>query len=218
VKHGWTFILVRSGEDPYAALRTARLYAPAVVWVEDLDVISAGKTRAEITRLLDVLDNIQVKGQEVMAGFTTNFAKTIDKGVLRPGRIDSVIHIGSLDAGGYERLVKVLIAPGLLGEVDYKQVAEAFHGFLPAFAVEAAQRAIRYSVIRDPSRPPKITTRDLVEAAKGLYAQLQLVEGAGEAAHAKPTMDTVLTSHVEEVIRRTSWNGLPLEVAKSNGR
>jgi len=80
-ENGWTFILVRSGEDPFGALTTAKMYAPAVVWIEDLDVIasagiSAVEGRKAIARVLDTLDNIQAKGGEVMAGFTSSCSCT----------------------------------------------------------------------------------------------------------------------------------------------
>jgi len=135
------------------------MYSPAVVWVEDLDVIasagiSATEGRKAIARVLDTLDSIQAKGAEVMAGFTSNFAGTLDKSVLRPGRLDAVIPVGSLDADGYERLVRVLVGENLAGQVDFAEVATAYDGFLPAFAAEAAQRAVRYSITRNAGRPP----------------------------------------------------------------
>lgn len=216
VQNEWTFILVRQEDDPYRALKTAQIYAPAVVWFEDLDVISAGKTREEITRLLDALDGVQTKGAEVLAGFTTNFVHTIDKGVMRPGRIDAVIHIGKLDADGYERLIKVTLPADDLGDIDYGKVAEAFRDFLPAFAVEAAQRAIRYAVGR--SDGAKIETGDLVDAANGLRPQLELVEGAGEARHGKPTIDGIVVSHVEDVINRAEVMGDPVRVRPAKSR
>ena len=216
VQAGWTFILVRGGDDPYAALRTARLYAPSVVWIEDLDVMSAGKTRSEISKLLDALDNASGKGAEVIAGFTTNFAHTIERGVLRPGRIDAVIHVGSLDADGYERVVRATVPADLLAaDVDYAAVAEAFAGYLPAFAVEAAHRAIRYNVVRNPGRPGKVTTQDLVDAANGLRPQFKLVEGAGEAAHAQPSIDSLVLGTVEGVLRRTEVDGMQVTVNPS---
>jgi hypothetical protein len=217
VEAGWTFILVRATDDPYAALTTAALYAPAVVWVEDLDVLAANKDRGELAKLLDALDGASGKGLEIMAGFTTNFPDAIDKAVLRPGRIDALIHIGALDPEGFEQLVRSQIPAELLdAKLDFKAIAAAFEGYVPAFAVEAAGRAIRYSVARNGGRPDVITTADLVDAAEGLRPQYVLQENASEAAHAKPTFEkliagTVRTTlrefEVEDVGRIVSMNG-----------
>jgi ATPase family associated with various cellular activities (AAA) len=213
IANGWTFILVKPGEDPYAALRTARLYAPAVVWIEDLDVLSAGKDRDEITGLLDALDGVQAKGAEVVAGFTTNFASTIDRGVLRPGRIDAVISVKDLDRPGLEKLIKSLIPAEHLGVVDFDSVATAMQGFLPAFVAEAAQRSVRYSMARNAGEPGVIVTRDLLQAAEGLRDQLNLVNDAGEAQHKHITMERLFARQVESVLARVEIDGERLEVA-----
>jgi transitional endoplasmic reticulum ATPase len=181
-QNGWTFILVRAGEDPLEALKTARVYAPAVVWVEDLDVIASAEStsdRKKISKVLDVLDGLQGKGSEVMAGFTTNFVEKLDKSVLRPGRLDAVIHIAELDAEGYERLIRALTPEHLLDpDVDMTAVTAAFEGFLPAFAAEAAQRAMRYSIARNSGEAGIITTSDLVDAARGMKDHLDLMDRA----------------------------------------
>jgi transitional endoplasmic reticulum ATPase len=218
VQNGWTFILVRGGEDPYAALKTARLYAPAVVWVEDIDVLVANKPREEVTRLLDALDSVSNKGAEVVAGYTTNFAGVIDRAVLRPGRLDAVIHIGKLDTAGIERLIRASIPGQLLGDIDYSQTGEAFDGFLPAFVVEAAERAIRYAVARTDGHPDVITTDDLVNAAEGLRPQLDMSSAAGEAAHGTSSIETHIEDSFVNVLGRAKFAGYSVEVEGSNGK
>lgn len=192
-ENGWTFILVRAGEDPLEALKTARVYAPAVVWVEDLDVIASAEStsdRKKISKVLDVLDGLQGKGAEVMAGFTTNFVEKLDKSVLRPGRLDAVIHIAELDAEGYERLIRALIPDHLLDpDVDMTVATAAFESFLPAFAAEATQRAMRYSIARNAGKAGVITTEDLVDAAQGMKAHLDLMDRAQHTGSDVVTLD-----------------------------
>jgi transitional endoplasmic reticulum ATPase len=215
-ENGWTFILVRAGDDPFGALTTARMYAPAVVWVEDLDVIasagiSAVEGRKAIARVLDTLDNVQAKGAEVMAGFTSNFADKLDKSVVRPGRLDAVIPVGDLDADGYERLVRVLVGENLAPDVDFARVAEAYEGFLPAFAAEAAQRAVRYSITRNAGRPTAIRTEDLVDAAFGMKAHLLLMENAKHGDHDVNTMEAKIAEVVSGAINATQGKMMAAE-------
>lgn len=203
-ENGWTFILVRAGEDPLEALKTARVYAPAVVWVEDLDVIASAEgtnDRKKISKVLDVLDGMQGKGSEVMAGFTTNFVEKLDKGVLRPGRLDAVIHIAELDAEGYERLIRALIPERLLSKrADMAAVTTGFEGFLPAFAAEAVQRAMRYSIVRNAGKAGVITTEDLVDAAQGMRAHLDLMARAQHTGSDVVTLDDVFTEAVQSAM------------------
>lgn len=209
VANGWTFILARPVDDLEYVLQTAQLYSPAVVWFEDLDVVAQGHSERQISSLLDSLDGIRAKGTEVVAAFTTNHESKIQKGVLRPGRIDAVIRINGLDASGYEKLIRVTLPQELQGDIDYARVVEAFDGFLPAFAKEAVDRATRYSISRTGGVPTAINTEDLINAAHGLRPQLELMEGAREGVDV-PTLDRALVLAVEDAV-----NGMRL--ADSDG-
>jgi len=204
VENGWTFLLCRTGKDDLnEALQTAQLYAPSVVWYEDIDIVAKGQTDEQISKLLDSLDGITNKGVEVLAGFTTNHVESIQKGVLRPGRLDAVINIGELDREGFEKLIKVTISNKLLGDIDYDKVAEAFTGFLPAFTVEAARRAVRYSISRSHGVADVIGTDDLVYAARGLRTQLELMQNAQEGVR-KPALESTFTDLIRAEISRSA--------------
>jgi len=202
VAHGWTFILARPGKDDlFEVLQTAQLYAPAVVWYEDIDTIAQGQDDMQISRLLDVLDGITNKGTEVLAGFTTNHVEKIQKGVLRPGRLDAIVHVGGLDRIGFERLVKAVV-PGdqLDREVDFDAVAVAFDGFLPAFAKEAISRAMRYSISRNRGELGVINTDDLVHAADGLRPQLKIMNQAVEGVR-RPTLEATFADLIKDEVK-----------------
>lgn len=218
VAGGWTYIQVRAGDDPYAAMKTARLYAPCVVWIEDLDVHMAGKDRTEVSKLLDALDNVNNKGAEVMVGFTTNFPDVLERGVLRPGRIDAVVHIGALDEDGFERLVKAVIPAQMLDEIDYSKVAQSFVGYEPAFATEAADRALRYAIVRGEGKLTKINTDDLVGAGNGLRDQHDMLEAADETRHSEVSLESLITATIEEASQRTVLTGVgaPFQVLDKN--
>lgn len=206
---GFTFIQVRPGKDNlFEALKTAQLYAPALVWFEDLDTKQQGD-EDHISKLLDVLDGMEAKTGSVIACFTTNYVQKIQKGVMRPGRLDAVIHIGDLDASGFKKLVLAHIPTNLLGDIDWDAVTEAFAGFPPAFNVEAINRAIRYMLNRTRGGQEEvIATSDLVSAAHGLRRQLELMNGAQEGAN---------EPQVGELIVRDLSRGLKVDARGSLG-
>lgn len=204
IANGWTFVQVRPQDDLELAMTTAALYAPAVVFYEDVDGVAEKGDPREVSRLLDLFDGIGSKGNEVVAVMTTNFVERIQQGLLRPGRVDAVIHIGEMDAAGFERLIKATVKEGLLFEIDYEKVAEAYEGFLPAFAAEATARALRYGIARTGGEPMFLTTEDFVAAAEGLRPQLKLMS---EATEGKRTPD--LEMSFQRAMRR-AVHGLDL--------
>jgi transitional endoplasmic reticulum ATPase len=221
---GWTFILVRPEDDPLLALKTARLYAPAVVWIEDADnLANKNSKRAQISAVLDTMDNAAVKNSELMVGFTTNYPDQIERGMLRPGRIDAVIHFGEVDPDKVEPLIRATVDDGLLApDIDFGQVSEAFTGYVPAYAVEAIQRAVRYSIAANGGHPSVLGTDDLVLAATGLKRQLEMMNNAGEAADTatlEVAMHVIAVRAAEEVAQRTKLVnvGQPFEVEQPSG-
>lgn len=206
-RNGWTFILCRPEDDLFNTLKTAQVYAPAVVWFEDIDTVATAGTGTEekLSKLLDALDGVTSKGAEVLAGFTTNHVDRLQKGVMRPGRLDAIVHIAELDAAGFEKLIKVTVPPNLLGEVDYVKVAKAMHGFLPAFVTEACNRALRYAIARTHGNPEKIVTDDLEGAAFGLQRQLKLMNEAKEGANTV-SIDSLLVERFAGVVNASKLN------------
>jgi transitional endoplasmic reticulum ATPase len=207
--NGWTFILARPGKDDlFEVLNTAKLYAPAVVQFEDIDVVARGGSDAEISQLLDALDGIGNKGNGVVALFTTNYVEQIQKAVMRPGRIDSIIHIGKLDRPGVEKLIKSVVDTRILGDLDYDVVYSHVVDFLPAFVKEAVDRAVRFSLSRNKGVPTTIETDDIVNAAIGLQRQLELMDAANSGSDPKPALEAVFTEIAEKAAKQGAFQVL----------
>lgn len=206
VANGWTFIFSKPGEDLNEAMQTAKLYAPAVVFFEDIDVLQSNDPEA-VSRLLDSFDGVGGKGQEVIAVLTTNNKDKIHKGMLRPGRLDALIHIAELDAGGVERLIKASIDRDLLVNIDYAEVFKAVDGYLPAFVREVATRAYRYAMARSGGLPQALFTEDFVSAANSLREQFDLMNGAAEVKE-RSGVDAALRHTVADVLENmTGFDG-----------
>jgi DNA polymerase III delta prime subunit len=207
VEQGWTFIMCRTGQDkPADVIKTAELYAPAVVVIEDLDVHAGSSTKVEISQLLEMLDGAVNKGNEIIGLFTTNHIEDIQKGALRPGRIDAVIEITDLDEPAFRRLIINNIgADWLADDVDYTAVAEAMHGFLPAFVAQAAQRSLGYIMARNNGQPGVVDTEALVGAARTLRPQLELMDGAKEGVRPN-LLEDAIRDVVDGSLKRTRLN------------
>lgn len=202
--NGWTFLFCRPGDDLDAAMQTAQLYSPAVVFFEDIDVIGDAGDPQRVSKLLDSFDGIGAKGSEVIAMLTTNRKDKIHKGMLRPGRLDAVISINGLDESGVKKLLNAHVPAGMLLDIDYAAVYNAFKEFTPAFAVEAIGRAKRYAIARTGSKPDFLATEDFVGAARSLDAQLDLMRDADEEK-TRPALEVALGNVVADVLDQVKF-------------
>lgn len=219
-KAGFTYIQVRPEDDLYGALKTARLYSPSIVMFEDIDSIKTTHTEG-VADLLDALDGITNKGVEVMALFTTNHPDRLHRGMMRPGRLDAVIELAGLDAGGIRRLIKATVPDSLLSaDLDWDKVVVAFDGLLPAFAKEAIDRAQRYAIARSGGVPQIITDTDLIGAADGIRTQVAMMEEAPIATD-QDTVSRALSTTFGTVLRNHKVgtnDDLKLMPVSKNGR
>jgi transitional endoplasmic reticulum ATPase len=223
IQNGWTFLSARAGRDEVEdVLRTARLYGPAVVFIEDIDVEASTAEDDEVTALLDAFDGITAKGAELIVVMTTNHLERIHKGMLRPGRLDGIVEIASLDRVGVEQLIKAVVPAEKLDlNTNFDTVYGAMDGFFPAFVREALDRAKIHAINRLQSRQYTLNTEDIVAAAETLNEQLKALHDAEEGER-RPTMDTVVgdivgrTIHGSQLIRNSGGDFL-LSVPGLNG-
>jgi transitional endoplasmic reticulum ATPase len=173
VENGWTFIQSKTGdgEDLSKVLKTAELYAPAVVFIEDIDTLMDSDPDA-MSKLLEMFDGVSSKNKEVMVLMTSNHVDSLSKGMTRVGRIDSAIEIGDLDRAGIERLIRATFRPNQLADdIDFDEICEAMEGYEPAFIMGTFKRTKSNAIIRTNSLDFKLTTKDFVLAALGLRNQ-----------------------------------------------
>lgn len=222
---GWTFIMARPGRDSFVdVMQTARLYQPCCVFMEDAETIASAERNDSISQLLDVFDGIQSKNTSLIVVLTTNHAESLHKGMMRPGRIDQFIDIGALDAEGIKKLFKANIQESRLSnDIDWDKVIAACDGYLPAFIKEAADRAVRYALVRQKgdTRNICLTTDDLVYAAGGLRGQYNRMQDAPEhstadslaeafqyliASASKKSIVELATKPKQEMVNSSVWD------------
>lgn len=181
IRNGWTFLYLKDARDLANALRLAQLYAPSVVFAEDIDQVTDGERDADLNELLNTMDGVDTKGKPIVTILTTNNPEAIEPAFLRAGRIDTVISMDAPDAATSKRFIErfardddnhSLLAAG----TDLAEAGEELAGFVPAFIAEAVQKAKRFALHREGSDiRGKLTGTDIALAAKALKKHAAMV-------------------------------------------
>ena len=120
----------------------AKHNAPCIVFIDEIDAVArrrgtgmgGGHDEREQTlnQLLVEMDGFGVnEGIIVMAA--TNRVDILDPAILRPGRFDRKVAVGTPDIGGREEILKVHSKNKPLGDdIDLKQIAQTTAGFTGA--------------------------------------------------------------------------------------
>jgi transitional endoplasmic reticulum ATPase len=163
-----------------AAIEIARMYAPCVVFAEDIDRAVAGDTRTvSIDDVLNIVDGVESKKDELLLVLTTNHVERINKAMLRPGRIDAVIEISPPDAAAVAKLMRLYCGELLSPGDKLEQSSARLAGQIPAVIAEVCRKAKLYAITRDPNNLV-ITDEDLDVAGEGMAAHFKLMQDAVE--------------------------------------
>lgn len=201
VEHKFTFIQTKVGEEDLGkVLKTAELYAPCIVFAEDIDT-RIKNDPDEMAKLLEMFDGISSKNKEVMVLMTSNHVDVMSKGMMRIGRIDAAIEIGDLDTEGIRRLLTNNIGMDQLDDdLDFEAICEAMSGYEPAFIMGTFNLAKTNAIIRTNSLEFRLTTSDFVIAADTLRNQHDTHVNAVD----RPTVDTFGQAFVKLVEQGSS--------------
>lgn len=196
-----TFIMCRPGQDSWMhAFGLASLYKRVVIFLEDADLLISEHTPAAMSELLEQFDGAVKKGLDAKLVMTTNYVERIPKGMLRPGRMDAIIEVGSMDRPGVEKLIKRLVGDRLEEGIDFDAVFGSFDGLSPAFVREVLDRAVSTNIVNNGGRiHGRFSGQDFIDAADSLRPQLRLMNDAPEAK-SPPTLDRVLRKITREAV------------------
>ena len=144
--HGWTYVECVSIEELPEVVRLARQYGDrnhgVVLFCEDIDRLMRGDERTvEIDNVLNVIDGVESKGTALMIVLTTNELEKITSAMLRPGRLDAIIHIPAPDAAAAIRLARQY-GRGLIDPNDpLTEAGKILDGKIPAIIRESVERS-----------------------------------------------------------------------------
>ena len=167
---GYT-VVVLSGRAmrllPQATALVRRLQ-PAVLVIEDVDLIAEDRGRHDSTpllfELLNRIDGIDADA-DVTFILTTNRVADMERALVdRPGRVDLAVEVPRPDAEGRERLLR-LYARGLpLDPPQVARIVAATEGVTASYVRELVRRAVLRSVDTDPEGPVTLRGAVLDEA------------------------------------------------------
>jgi transitional endoplasmic reticulum ATPase len=197
VQSGITFINCPHAADLAQCVEYARLYQPAVVFAEDIDRETHGERTAEMDQILNIVDGIDSKKADVMIVLTSNNVESINKAMLRKGRLDAAINVTPPDTEAVERLIRSY-GKGLIPlSEDVTGAAEVLAGTIPADIAEAVKRSRLVAIKNSPVGTHKVTVSgtDMTEAAMAVKDELDWLNGK-QVPPSEVTIDTLITSAV----------------------
>jgi ATP-dependent Clp protease adapter protein ClpS len=172
----------------------ARLLQPAMVVIEDVDLIARSRDDMDgpceesmLNGLLNEMDGLK-QDADILFILTTNRPEQLESALAgRPGRIDQAIEVPLPDEVGRRKLVQ-LYGSGLpLGDAVIGEAAGRTEGVSAAFIKELMRRVAQASIARDGGT--SVESGDISEALDDmLFAggklNVSLLGGAREMAHA----------------------------------
>ena len=194
-QHGWTFLSVSSAKALRYALHFAKMYQPCVIFAEDIDRLTATRNEGA-NDLINEIDGVVGKNDEIITVLTTNFADKIDKAMLRPGRLDAVVSLRAPEAPAVQRLIRFYAGELLADDADLTPASDKLAGNIPATIREVVERAKLSMISHGRS---SITTDDLIVSAVSMDNHLTLLNGAKEGQD-DVSVDRLLADMVKQVV------------------
>ncbi len=212
---GITFIRVSPAYRLGEAIEFARSFQPCLVFCEDIDrAVTSGDRNVNIDELLNIIDGIDSKSTEIMVVLTSNNLGSIHEAMLRPGRLDAVVHVTAPDGDAVQRLIQLYGRGMVPKDADLVKVGELLQGHNPAIVREAVERAKLGQIRRcanGETKNGKLSAADLEIAARGLCTERNLVK---ESRKVVPSTSEKLA----EVLGKNIGRAIALRVGNADAR
>lgn len=180
VDEGITYVYTPRASELGDAIDFARQYqSPAcVVFCEDIDRDVSGKRSVKMDDILNILDGIDTKRDNIITVLTTNHLENINKAMLRPGRLDAIIEVTPPDAEAAQRLVRFYGGDSIQPQENLQAVGETLNGQIPAVIEEVVKRAklFQLGLLDKGAAITNITAEALLRSSKTMTTQIQLLE------------------------------------------
>lgn len=150
-QHNMSFFYLKDSKLFDYVLNNLKKYQPAVLFVEDIDEIASGTERdARMNAILNTLDGVQTKGNNLTVILTTNHENKINPALRRPGRIDLIVKFSNPDKETVAKIFQAHLtaklpeeAVAMLENIDFNELAKRTPDVAGAVIAEIASRAVK---------------------------------------------------------------------------
>jgi transitional endoplasmic reticulum ATPase len=153
----------------------ARQVAPCVVFIDEIDSLVPARgmgggggepqvTSRVVNTILAEMDGMEELQSVVLIG-ATNRPALVDPALLRPGRFDELVYVGTPDAAGREHILGIHTAKmPLADEVSLASIAERTERFTGADLEDVVRRAGLAAIRKNGAAVDKVTREDFEDA------------------------------------------------------
>ena len=153
----------------------ARAVAPCVIFIDEIDSLvparGSGQGEPQVTgrvvnTILAEMDGLEELQSVVVVG-ATNRPGLVDPALLRPGRFDELVYVGTPDRAGREHILAIHTkSMPLAAEVDLAKIAAETERFTGADLADVVRRAGLSALHRVGSDVSEVAAVDFIEALK----------------------------------------------------
>lgn len=205
VQQGVTYLYVPRADELAEAIAFAKQYqSPAcVVFCEDIDRVISGERSVGMDDILNIIDGIDSKYNNILVVLTTNELNKINPAMLRPGRLDAVIEITKPDGPAVQRLLR-LYGKGVIDPyADLTAAGEVLAGNIPAVIAEVVKRVKLAQLKYQPegSYLQLVSEQAVLDAAETMRGQIDLLDKLinGDKP-VVPTLDAAMKNAVHDAM------------------
>ena len=152
----------------------ARQVAPCVLFIDEIDSLvpargSGGGSEPQVTArvvntILAEMDGLEELQSVVVIG-ATNRPNLVDPALLRPGRFDELVYVGTPSEAGRVRILGIHTGSmPLADDVDLAKIADKTERFTGADLEDVVRRAGLAAIRRDGAKVTKVTAADFAAA------------------------------------------------------
>lgn len=152
----------------------ARQVAPCVIFIDEIDSLVPARgtsnvgepqvTARVVNTILAEMDGMEELNSVVLIG-ATNRPALVDPALLRPGRFDELVYVGTPDAKGREHILRIHTAKmPLASDVDLARVAAETERFTGADLEDVVRRAGLIAIRRHGEQVEAVDASDFAEA------------------------------------------------------
>ncbi|GGY91350.1 CDC48 family AAA ATPase [Novosphingobium colocasiae] len=153
----------------------ARQVAPCVIFIDEIDSLVPARgmgggmgepqvTARVVNTILAEMDGMEELQSVVLIG-ATNRPALVDPALLRPGRFDELVYVGTPDAAGREHILGIHTGRmPLADDVDLAQIARETERFTGADLEDVVRRAGLIAIRKRGAKVDAVTGEDFAEA------------------------------------------------------